>query len=110
MAGQAKEKLGKTVNIRRQPTARSETVGYVQPYNNVLFEEITPDLDNPENKWLKLSEGRFVNYIFPPNGLRFDILTSPPPEPEPKPDGDYFSATITDPETGETWAGVLRKQ
>jgi hypothetical protein len=85
----AKEKLGKTVTIRSQPRAAAAPTGnVVLPYTTVDYVAIVDDLDHPGSasyKWLQFGDSKFVNYIYPPNGLRFDLLpeTSPPPPPVP---------------------------
>ena len=87
---QAKEKLGKTVTIRAQPRLGGNATGnVVLPYLTVTYVAIVDDLDHPGDaayKWLQLGTNQFANYIYPPNGLRFDLIgDSPPPPPPPPP-------------------------
>lgn len=42
------------------------------------FLEIVPDKNNPAWEWLKLDENHYVNYDYPPNGLRFKLLPDEP--------------------------------
>jgi hypothetical protein len=83
----AKEKLGKTVTIRGQPMATGYPTGnVVLPYFTVDYTAIVDDTEHPGDqsyKWLKLADDQFVNYVYPPNGLRFDLLTDPPPSGPP---------------------------
>ncbi len=94
---QAKERLGKTVTVRRTPAAVSgnATGEVILPYAIVNYEAIVADdkfPGNPDYKWLKLSEGRYVNFMYPPNGLRFDLIGNPPPPPPP--DGETITHRI----------------
>ncbi len=75
----AKELLGKWVTIRAEPHVRGEAVDRIEPHSLVQFLEIVPDKNKPEWEWLKLDENHYVNYDYPPNGLRFKLL---PDEPE----------------------------
>lgn len=81
----AKEKLGKTVTIRGQPkSAAAQTGSVVLPYVSVDYVAIVDDLDYPGNasyRWLQLGDNQYVNYTYPPNGLRFDLVPDEPPGP-----------------------------
>jgi len=86
----AKEKLGKTITIRRQPrvTADNATGNVVLPNTIVDYTAIVDDLDHPGSasyRWLQLADNQYANYIYPPNGLRFDLLPDAPPAPPPAP-------------------------
>ena len=86
----AKEKLGKTVTIRTQPrvTADNVTGNVVLPNAIVNYVAIADDLDHPGSasyRWLQLADKQYANYIYPPNGLRFDLLPDAPPAPPPAP-------------------------
>lgn len=106
---QAKEKLGKTVTIRNSPHAvlGNGTGDVVQPFGIVDYVAIVPDQDYPgdiNRQWLKLSDARFVNYIYPPNGTRFDLWTPPPV------DDQTFTVVFIDDKTGEKFGGKLTRQ
>ena len=81
----AKEKLGKTVTIRGQPQGMGYPTGnVVLPYFTVDYVAIVDDLEHPGDssyRWLQLADNQYVNYIYPPNGLRFDLLPDAPPPP-----------------------------
>lgn len=83
----AREKLGKSVTIRISPVASAAGNTSVPPYSTVEYTEIVDDIDHPDDpnyRWLHLEGGGYVNYMYPPNGLRFDLLTEPPqPEDDP---------------------------
>jgi len=92
--GEAQEKLGKTMTVRTEPGATpdsgtSETIG---PHANFGWYAIVDDVQHPGDanyQWFALDEAgtRFVNYIYPPNGLRADIIsepTEPPPANPPR--------------------------
>ncbi len=95
---QAKEKLGKTVTIRAQPRASGNATGnVVLPYLTVTYVAIVDDLDHPANasyKWLQLGTNQYVNYIYPPNGVRFDLIGDSPPPPPPPPPQPLPSITL----------------
>ena len=90
---QAQEALGKSVTVRTSPHVvagnSSPTVPNIAPHAIVTYVGIVDDLDHPSDpayKWLDLGGGSFVNYVYPPNGQRFTLLTPPPPPPgSPKP-------------------------
>lgn len=109
--GTAKEKLGKSVSIRNAPRASASLTGAsILPYSTIEFLEVVDDLDHPASadyKWLKLAENKYANYIYPPNGLRFIILTQPSTDPPPSADIVTVTQmlTFTDKE-GVTWAGT----
>lgn len=93
---QAQEALGKNVTIRREPAVRSgNDVGIVPARAIIDYVAIVPDLDHPEYKWLKIGEGRFVNYDYPPSGLRFTLLQAPPPPPPPVGTPKVVSASLS---------------
>lgn len=82
----AKEKLGKTVTIRNTPSILGANVGSVLPFTQVTYTAIVDDLGHagdPAYKWLNLGLNRYVNYIYPPAGLRFDLIDITPPPPPP---------------------------
>ena len=86
----AKEKLGKTVTIRSEArvTPNNTTGNVVLPNTIVDYVAIVDDLDHPGSasyRWLQLGDSQYVNYIYPPNGLRFDLLPDGPPPPPPAP-------------------------
>jgi len=88
--GLAKEKLGKTMSVRNVPAVESGSkVGEIAPRTEFEFVEIAPDLNHPTDaayQWLKLTDGNYVNYIYPPNGERVDILRMPDDgEADPEP-------------------------
>jgi len=94
----AKEKLGKTVTMRSQPSSTGYPTGQVVlPYFTVDYTAIVDDLEHPGDasyKWLQLGDKEYVNYIYPPNGLRFDLLpVEPPPGP---PSIDHVEVVYTD--------------
>lgn len=69
----AKEKLGKFVTIRPQPSAYGWE-GFFFPRKEIDYVEIVDDLYNPDRKWLKLPDGNYVNYDYPPAGIRYILL------------------------------------
>ena len=87
MNGIAKEKLGKTMTVRNVPGALAYSyVGEIEPYAEFDFVGYSEDiqhLGDPAYSWLELPDGNFVNHIYPPNGLRVDILQEPGTEPPP---------------------------
>lgn len=87
MNGIAQEKLGKTVTTRSQPAARTgNSVGEIPPRSQFEFVAYADDLDHPNDpnyKWVELTDGNFANYVYPPNGLRIDILREPETTPPP---------------------------
>lgn len=98
---EARELLGKTVTVRREPAARqgNDAGLVILPHAITEYETIVDDLDHPADaayKWLKIMDGQYVNYIYPPNGLRFELLEAPPPPPPPTPVEwpDFIDVTI----------------
>lgn len=76
----AKEKLGKRSTVRKEPHVRGDAVGFIEPYSTITFVEIVTDKFQPLDSWLKLGDGRYVNYK---NAGRFyyDVIDEVP-EPE----------------------------
>jgi GH25 family lysozyme M1 (1,4-beta-N-acetylmuramidase) len=114
MTGTAKEKLGKTVTIRKTPRVASgnSTNKSIFPYTTISFIGVVDDLDypgNPNYKWLDLGNGEYANYIYPPNGLRFDILTQPSPDPGPGPQPDPSPLPVLTVEVTVKGAGYVTK-
>jgi hypothetical protein len=75
-----REVLGKTVSIRPEPLVTADKLGTLEPLSTVTAVEVVDDRDHPgdlEYQWLNLEDGTFVNYIYPPAGLRFDWLDAP---------------------------------
>ncbi|MDK1117628.1 MAG: hypothetical protein QGM50_02435 [Anaerolineae bacterium] len=70
----AKENLGKLVAIRKEPRVGSLRTGDIRPGSTTEFTEIVEDPDNSEWRWLKLTDGGYANYDYPPNGIRFKLL------------------------------------
>lgn len=75
----AKERLGKTVTIRKEPraVAGNSINESISPYSTIDYIAIVPDMDylnDATKQWLDLGGGRYCNYIYPPSGLRFDLL------------------------------------
>jgi len=80
----AKEKLGKTISVRLAPRAEAVKISSVPPYSQFAYTDIVPDdnePDNPQMQWLALSQGGYVNYIYPPSGERVTLITRPGTEP-----------------------------
>lgn len=72
----ARENKGKTVTIRPEPRA-SGWKGWLFPGHEVEYVDIVDDLDypdNPDKKWLKLTSNNYVNYKYPPAGIRYILL------------------------------------
>lgn len=85
---QAQELLGKTVTVRSSPQVISgnSTTEAIAPHATVDYQSIVDDFQHPGDsnyKWLYLGPSRYANYIYPPNGLRFTLLTPQPPPPSP---------------------------
>ena len=76
----AKEKWGKFVTIRPGPSIYSGYSGFLWPWTTVEYVEIVDDLDNPDNRWLKRTNGTYVNYLYPPAGYRYYLLAAPEPK------------------------------
>lgn len=75
-----REVLGKTVSIRPDPVVTVEPIGTLEPLSTVTGIKIVDDADHPgdpEYRWLMLEDGTYVNYDYPPAGLRFDWLDAP---------------------------------
>ena len=86
--GTAKEKLGKTMTMRTTAgaVAGSGTTSFITQRETFEFVKVVDDVQYPGDatrKWFLLPNGFYVNYIYPPNGLRADILTQPAEEPTP---------------------------
>ena len=98
----AKEKLGKTVSIRSEPrvTTNNATGNVILPSTIVDYVAIVDDLDHPGSasyRWLQLGDKTYANYIYPPNGLRFDLLPdAPPPPPSAPPSIHHIEVVFTD--------------
>lgn len=95
---QAQELLGKTVTIRNIPSSTGLAVGSVLPRTTVEAVGVVNDRDHPldENyKWLDLGNSRYVNYIYPPNGLRFSLLPDTQPQPSASPSAPPTEPYIT---------------
>lgn len=78
--GIAEEKLGKVMSIRTEPSIIGTTVGTISPHSRFDFIEYVRDTKYPLDdayQWLKLSDNEYTNYIYPPNGLRVNILQEP---------------------------------
>lgn len=98
-----KEKLGKIVTIRDKPAVGGNPVGSLAPYALVEADDALI-ADVYGNTWAKIDAG-YVAYDYPPNGLRFEILGTPPP-PDTYPvaritvfsDGSYAVEDIQPPE------------
>ena len=92
MNGKAKEKLGKTMTVRDVPGALPNSwAGEILPYTEFEFVGYVPDMlhpDDPNYSWLLLPDGNYVNYKYPPSGLRVDILQEPGVEPPVEPPAD----------------------
>ena len=79
-----KEILGKTVSMRSAPVVTAAKIGSIAPYATVAALQVVDDLDHPGNaqyKWIQLAGGMYANYIYPPNGLRFQWLDAPHTSP-----------------------------
>ena len=92
---QAQEALGKTVTIRMSPQGGGIDSGQrILPYSVIDYVNIVPDMQyptNPNYQWLDLGNSHYVNYIYPPNGLRFQLIGSPPEQFDP-----YDQDTVPD--------------
>lgn len=74
---QAKESLGKTVSIRKQPRVTGDYVGAILPHATIDYIGIVKDEDypnDPDRLWFDL-DGKYCAYKYPPNGIRFILLT-----------------------------------
>lgn len=100
----AKEKLGKRSTVRREPHVGGAWAGsYIEPYSTITFVEIVTDKFQPLDTWLKLGDGRYVNYKVG-GKVYYDVI-----DEVPEPDG-VVTVTLNDSRTGETWSGILSKQ
>jgi hypothetical protein len=110
MNGTAKEVLNNTTTVRNEPSRYGADSGSKLPAGGTIeFTEIVPVLvkgiaDNRDDKWLKLPNGKYINYIL---GGReyYHVLSMPttdPPAPAEKmanvhlviTDDEGFSATV----------------
>lgn len=98
----AKELLGKVVTVRSEPHIGGQEIDRLTAFSVVQFLEIIPDQTNPEWEWLKLDEGHYVNYDYPPNGLRFKLLPDQPSLPV-----DHYILTAYDAENNEIQRKIL---
>lgn len=87
--GLAKEVLGKTGTVRTSPEAVSgnDTGKRVQPFSTIEFVEVVAGKSVPADKWFKLPDGNFLNYILAGRAY-FQITREPIPDvPEPPAEG-----------------------
>jgi hypothetical protein len=109
----AQEILGKTVAVRSGPSASApKLVLTVAPYMIVEYVAIVHDADPDKHDgmvymWLDLGGGRYVNYIYPPNGLRFKVIPDVPVPPPTPPSADPLVRPTVVP-AGKRVAFVLR--
>lgn len=99
----AKEILGKRSTVRKEPHVRGDAVGFIEPYSTITFVEIVTDKYQPLDSWLKLGDGRYVNYKIA-GRYYYDVI-----DEVPESDG-VVTVTLNDSRTGETWSGILSKQ
>lgn len=113
MNGTAKESLGNTSTVRAAPSRYGTDTGKKIPaYSKIDFVSfadvvIMGSADAPSDKWLKLPDGNFVNYILAGKKY-YDILTQPTTDPVPTPTGDIsIDATLkSDGTITGTWKNV----
>lgn len=95
MNGTAKEKLGNTSTIRLQPSRYGTDTGKrISAFSTIEFTEIVPVIvmgsaDNVNDKWFKLPDGNYVNYILAGKEY-YTVLTMPTPDVPPTPTEDVF--------------------
>jgi len=79
--GLAKEVLGKTGTIRTSPEAVSgnDTGKRVQPFSTIEFVEIVPGKSIPADKWFRLPDGNYLNYILAGRAY-YQITREPVPD------------------------------
>lgn len=84
MNGQASEILGKTGTIRTSPEVVSgnDTGKRTQPFSVVEFLEVVNGKNVPADKWFKLPDGNFLNYIVS-GRVYFKITRDPVVQSEP---------------------------
>jgi len=94
--GTAQEILGKTGTIRTSPEAVSgnDTGKRVAPYSTIEFTEVVNGASVPADKWLKLPDGNYVNYIIAGRAY-FKILTQPSTPPPPAGGGMDVTVTVS---------------
>lgn len=80
--GKAKEVLGKTGTIRTSPEVVSgnDTGKRVQPFSTIEFVEVVDGQSVPADKWFKLPDGNYLNYILGGRAY-FQITQEPNAEP-----------------------------
>ncbi len=74
------ELLGKSVSIRTGPASTASKIGTIDPYSTIGALRIVDDSDYPADahyQWLEMGSGLYVNYVYPPQGLRFRWLDPP---------------------------------
>ena len=86
MNGTAKEALGKTSTIRTSPgvVAGNSTNFTVGPGQTIEFVELVQGTNNAADKWFKLPDGNYVQYIYA-GKTYYNILTMPSTTPPPPP-------------------------
>jgi hypothetical protein len=82
--GTAKEVLGKTGTIRTSPEVLSgnDTGKRVQAYTTIEFVEVVDGKSVPADKWFKLPDGNYLNYIISGRAY-YQIVTQPIPDVPP---------------------------
>lgn len=73
-----RELLDKVVTIRSEPHVEGDMLGSILPGSSVLVDDIVY-ADELGNLWLELFEEEgFINFHYPPNGWRFEIIEALP--------------------------------
>jgi GH25 family lysozyme M1 (1,4-beta-N-acetylmuramidase) len=121
MNGTAKEALGNTSTIRSQPSRYGTDTGKrIDAYSTIDFVqvvdvEIKGTADKSGDKWLKLTDGNYVNHIL--GGLYYYQILSQPSDPSPEPEPEPptlpeipYTITLGDDVTyiKQTFSGTLK--
>lgn len=103
MNGTAKESRGTNSTVRGTPSRYGASKYTIQAGSTIEFTAVVPVIvggvaDNANDKWLKLPDGNFVNYILA-GTTYYTILTHPTTEPPPPPDTEGLKVNYAVQET-----------
>lgn len=112
--GQAKEVLGKTGTVRTSPEVVSgnDTGKRVQPFSTIEFVEVVAGKSVPTDKWFRLPDGNYLNYILAGRAY-FQITKEPIPDVPPTEGAADMPFTFTlgggdSPYVEQTITGVVK--
>lgn len=85
MNGTAKENSGRSPSVRNDADVSSAKMYSLSPYQTIEFVEIVNGSKIVTDKWLKLPDGNYVNYIV--GGVTYFTILTMPGTPPPPPSG-----------------------